>query len=116
MKQASLFGPTGPSRWADTDAPAAAPAPTEHQEQEAQADRVGKRIDAALVAFCRAHVGREVRMADLTAAVAKAVEGHVAPDSPGRRFRALRADGTIQARNTDRGQSLYRIDGVREAT
>lgn len=110
MSQGSLF-PSAPSRWADTDPPAAAPAPaqTEHQVQEEQAQRVGERIDAAIVAWCKARPGLEFHMAELVAAV-KAAVGEVAPDSPGRRLRALRFDGKVKVQLVSRAESLYRVE------
>ena len=79
-------------------------------EQDRQAVRVGGRLDEAVLAWCREHVGAEFVLGTMTGEVCSRVAA--APDSPRRRLAALVKAGLVQARCLDRGRSLWRVDGV----
>lgn len=66
--------------------------------------------------FCAESVGREFHLRELTAAVERVHDGYVAPDSPARLLRLLRQRGLVQVALVSRSSSLYRIDGVAEAS
>ena len=92
---------------------AVGPAPS---PQSVQLARVANGIEAEVYRFCAESVGREFHLRELTDAVTAAHDGYVAPDSPARLLRLLRQRGLVQVALVSRSSSLYRIDGVAEAS
>lgn len=83
--------------------------------QQLHLARVSARIGTAIIWFCRgimATQDRTFRMQDMLSAVT-AICGVVAPDSPSRVLRDLKAKGAITYRVLNRAQSLYQIEGVK---
>jgi len=74
--------------------------------------RVSARISEAIVAFCRARVGKEFFADDLRRYVTAQV-GAVAPGSADRILRALRQGGEVDYVVVDRAASKYRVNGLR---
>ncbi len=92
---------------------AAKKAGEERTEQTVQAKRVGSRIDAHVIQFCRERVGEEFHGRDLDAYVA-ATGVRCAPGSPCRRMRHLAREAhAITVELISRSASLYRVVGVR---
>jgi hypothetical protein len=82
---------------------------TAHSDQSQQLDRVSTRIATALVAFWSQRL-RESPVfvaADVLAHI-KTHVGEVAPDSPGRIMRDLRARGQVAYEVVSRAESRYR--------
>lgn len=73
--------------------------------------RVSERIGAAIVAFCRAHLGQEFHADELRQHVRGAV-GEVAPDSASRILRDLRQQQVVGYELVSRPKSLYRVTSV----
>ncbi len=82
--------------------------PTPREEQRRQLARVAGAIGEAVLAFARAHVGREFRGSELLAHVTASC-GPVAPDSPSRVLRALQRTGQVSYRVVSRAESLYEV-------
>ena len=78
--------------------------------KDLQAVRVGGRLDEAVLAWCREHVGAEFVLGTMTGEVCSRVAA--APDSPRRRLAALVKAGLVQARCVNKSRSLWRVDGV----
>lgn len=84
-------------------------------EQEREIERVSDRIAHLIMKFAK-HVQTNERgefvMAELLEYVSQRAQ--VAPDSPGRILRDLRASGRISYEVVNRAASLYRITRVKE--
>lgn len=77
-------------------------------DSQADRDRVTANIGALVVEFCRAHVGDLFNAAELRAHVTRAVPA-IAPESPGRILRELKARGVVHYELVSRSRSLYRV-------
>lgn len=78
--------------------------------QPEQLARVTGKIADAIIAFCRARVGRAFHADDLRRHVASSAQ--VAPASADRVLRALRQSGQVRYVVVSRAGSLYRVDEV----
>jgi hypothetical protein len=76
--------------------------------QPAQLERVSERIGAAIVGFCKAHLGQRFHADELRAHVEKQC-GKIAPGSADRILRNLRQRKVIGYRLVSRSGSLYEV-------
>ena len=81
--------------------------------QQLELDRVSVRIGAALIHFCRSHVGRTFHADELRTYVCRNV-GSIAPGSADRILRDLRQRGVVNYEVISRSDSLYVVHQVRE--
>jgi hypothetical protein len=84
------------------------PVPTQEEELE----RVSHRIEGAVHEFCRERLARAedlFHMEDLLRYVNDVPEIKVAPASPDRVLRAMRAKGVVNYTVVERSKSLYRV-------
>jgi hypothetical protein len=79
--------------------------------QQLELERVSTRIAAALVHFCKRHVGELIRADDLRVFVTRNV-GDIAPGSADRVLRDLRQRGVISYTVVSRRHSLYLVNRV----
>lgn len=79
----------------------------ESAEQKRHLDSVSSRIGAAIIEFVRARSGMTFHADDLRSFVRLRC-GEVAPGSPDRILRCLRARNQLDYQVVDRGRSLYR--------
>ena len=72
------------------------------------------RVNAAITEHILAYYepGKVFRMSDLTRFVGQRVSGYIAPDSPGRIMRSLKAKGRINYELKNRSQSLYKFTAL----
>ena len=80
-------------------------------QQQLHLERVADNIGALVVEFCRARIGVMFNAAELRAHVTRAVPT-IAPESPGRILRDLKARGVVDYELVSRSRSLYRVVGV----
>lgn len=88
-----------------------------HIKQDQNLERVSSRIARSIMTFCRSAFAREgstFRMDDLLLHV-RLSAGIVAPDSPSRILRQLRAQGRLDYEVINRAQSTYRITSLKGA-
>jgi hypothetical protein len=79
------------------------------EQQKQHLDSVSSRIGGVILEFCKRNVGQEFH-ADVLRHYVELHCGRVAPGSPDRILRCLRARGQVSYTVLNRGQSLYRID------
>jgi hypothetical protein len=81
------------------------------ETQSANLERVYGSIGGLVVAFCRQRIGQTFFAGELRAHVTAALP-HIAPESPGRILRELKARGLVDYILVCRSASLYRVLGV----
>ena len=80
-------------------------------QQQMHLERVADNIGALVVEFCRERVGVMFYAVELRAYVTRVCPS-IAPESPGRVLRELKARGVVRYELVSRAQSLYRVVGM----
>lgn len=89
--------------------------PAAQQRQPRELKRVKTKLETFVMEWCRLHLFAVASAQDLLRYVTMRSQSPIAPDSPGRILRQLRAAGQVSYDVVCRRASTYRITAVTEA-